>query len=496
MLSSRFHHLNFQVSGRCRSGLPAGCCLLVSAFYLLLSAFAAPLPCQTPPAQSGQSETAGIPQPMVTEQAHQLILQGFDLLSRNEPEGAEKAFRQAIDVQPEVEAAHRGLGLALREQGRLPEAYREMQTATQLNPSDPDAHHSLGLIAWALSMPANAPPGRKGGLSAADYQNLAAVEFSKALALSPKDAMLRTNLALLYLDSNRPRDAVQQAEEAVRLAPGNAAAHVTLGRAYFASGEEEKAAKEYETAAKLDPKDGNAYLALGQMRMFQHRTPAAEEALRHAMEISPDLGPAYASLAEILVEENKNAEARALLEKAVTLNSQDWQSQYELAVLLNVAGETARATELLNKVLKVNPDFPGAREQLATGLLRRGDIAGATALAEKLIAEDPLGAEGHRIMAMVFWKQRDFDSSLAECAMALNADQNSEAMFALQAIALWEAGRKKESAAAYKEAYRINPKVGTADVFCRLLLCDANDIAIVGDFLHKNRWVVSPPVQP
>ena len=74
-------------------------------------------------------------------------------MSRNDAMGAEKAFRQAIDVQPEVEPAHRGLGLALREQGRLPEAFRELQTATQLNPSDSDAHYTLGSVAWELSLP-------------------------------------------------------------------------------------------------------------------------------------------------------------------------------------------------------------------------------------------------------------------------------------------------------------------------------------------------------
>ena len=177
-------------------------------------------------------------------------------MGQHDAAGAEKAFRQAIEVQPEVEAAHRGLGLALREEGRLTEAFRELQTATQLDPSDSDAHYTLGSVAWALSMPANAPTGNTTRLSSSDYQNLASAEFSKALALSPKDPMLRISLAVLYLDSDRPHDAVPQAEEAVHIAPNNALAHVTLGRAYFASGEEEKAASEYEAAAKLDPHDG------------------------------------------------------------------------------------------------------------------------------------------------------------------------------------------------------------------------------------------------
>jgi len=466
-----------------KTSLAAACaaCLLLSAFSYVPLAH-----CQAPAVPVGQ----------VSKQANDLILQGFDLLSRHDAPGAEKAFRDAIDVQPELEPAHRGLALALRDEGRLEEAFRELRTATQLDPADSDAHYTLGSVAWALSLPANLPAAKRGGMSSADYQNLAGVEFSKALALSPRDPMLRMNIAMLYLESNRGQDAIHQGEDAVKIAPANAAAHVVLGRSYFASGEEEKAAKEFEEAIKLDPQNGEAYFSLGQMRMVQHRTPQAEEYFRQAIQVSPQFGPAYAALAQILMGENKNSEARTLLEKAVTLNSQDWQSQYELAVLLNQAGETARATDLLTKVLKGNPDFPGAREQLAMGLLRRGDIPGASALAGEMIGEDPQGPEGHRVMALVLWKQRDYDGSLAECALALNGDQNSSSMMALQSIALWQAGRKKEAQAAYREAAKVEPKVGTADVFCRLLLCDARDINIVSDFLHKNRWVLLPPQQP
>jgi tetratricopeptide (TPR) repeat protein len=125
------------------AGAPTTFCLLLTVHSQLPSAVSAPI---------GQ----------VSKQASDLILQAFELLGEHDAVGAEKAFRQAIEVQPEVEAAHRGLGLALREEGRLAEAFRELQTATQLNPSDSDAHYTLGSVAWALSMPANTPPGKKG----------------------------------------------------------------------------------------------------------------------------------------------------------------------------------------------------------------------------------------------------------------------------------------------------------------------------------------------
>jgi Tfp pilus assembly protein PilF len=113
-----------------------------------------------------------------------------------------------------------------------------------------------------------------------------------------------------------------------------------------------------------------------------------------------------------------------------------------------------------------------------------------------MIAEDPQGPEGHRIMALALWKQRDYDGSLSECAMALNADPNSSSMLVVQSIALWQAGNKKEAQKAFRDAAKVDPKVGTADVFCRLLLCDAHDIIVVSDFLHKNRWLLAPQPSP
>jgi hypothetical protein len=69
-------------------------------------------------------------------------------------------------------------------------------------------------------------------------------------------------------------------------------------------------------------------------------------------------------------------------------------------------------------------------------------------------------------------------------------------MLALQSISLWQLERKKDAQAAFRQAAKVEPKVGTAQVFCRLVLCDARDIGIVSDFLRRNRWVIAPPPEP
>jgi Tfp pilus assembly protein PilF len=428
-----------------------------------------------------------------SSEASQLISKGFDLLARNDAGGAESTFRSALKVLPELELAHRGLGLALKAEGKLEAALDELQVAARLDPSDADALYALGLVAWALSaqpVPRTSPVA---GFSPADYRGLAGEAFRKALALRPQDVSMRLTITDLYLDAGHDQEALGSAEEAASLAPQNAAAHVLLGHAYFAAGQEDKAAAEFQGALKLDSTDGDAYTALGQLRLFQHKLKEAEEAFRRAIEVSPMLAPAYAGLARILLQHDRAGEARSLLEKAVDLDPQDWQSQFALASVLSQAGEEEAATQRLEQVLRLRPTFLPAREQLAFGLLRKGDLNGASKRAEEMIVQSPQASEGHRVLALVFWKKRDYEGSLTEGAMALAGDPNSASMLALQAIALWQLNRKKEAQSAFRQAAKVEAKIGTAEVFCRLLMCEARDIGVVSDFLRKNRWVIAPP---
>jgi tetratricopeptide (TPR) repeat protein len=425
-------------------------------------------------------------------EAAALVNKGFDLLSGKDAAGAEEAFRKAIDLQPELEMAHRGLGMALRARGQDEAALRELETATRLDPTNADTHYELGMTAWGLSNRVSTPK-QAGRSPAQDYRALAANEFRKLAALRPKEASVRQILVEIDLEEGRKDAAFADGQEAIRLAPEKSDAHMVLGRAYFAGGEEEKAVAEYEKALALNPKIGDAYLALGQIRFFQQRYPQAEEYFQQAIRLSPNLAPAYTGLAQIFTQHHRLAEARNMLEKAVALDPQDWQSQYLLAAALNETGETGRATSLLEKITELHPDFLPAREQLVMGLIRRGELKQANAKVDALIAEEPQAAEGHRPRALILWKQHNFEGALAECAMALDTDPDSASMLALQAICLWQFARKRDSQAAYRQAVKIEPRIGTAEVFCRLLLCDAGDIGIVEDFLRRNRWVIAPP---
>jgi tetratricopeptide (TPR) repeat protein len=63
---------------------------------------------------------------------------------------AEEAFRAALARDPASAEAQNNLGLALREQGRLPEAIVAYQAAIRLRPDYPEAHHNLGVASFSL----------------------------------------------------------------------------------------------------------------------------------------------------------------------------------------------------------------------------------------------------------------------------------------------------------------------------------------------------------
>lgn len=454
---------------------------------------------QNPPARQPAAPAART-QP--SPRSLKLVEHGYDFLAKNQAAQAETAFRQAVEAQPGLGEAHRGLGVALWKEGKLQQALEELQTAVNLDPGDAAAHYSLANLNWDLSRrQSSLTPAQRGGTSAppSPYLMSALEEMKRVVALKPGDFGATLSLATLYLETGEP----QKAAKAAGLAEGlsstpreRSRAHVELGEAEFAHGDQTKAESEYRSALQADASNGAAHCGLGRLRLSQGRVPQAEDEFRECIRLSPDYAPAYPVLAQVLVRQGQSGEARKLLERAVTLDPDDWQSKYQLARLLEQAGKRKDATQMLEEVVKQAPDYLPAREQLGTTQLAHGDVAGAAAAAEAIMAANPAAPEGHRLMALVDWRKRDFESSLAECAQALAGAPDSGRLLALQSLDLWQLGRKKESRAVFLEAAKLVPRLGTAEVFCRLILCDVRDIGPVEEFLRKNRYLLLPPAEP
>jgi tetratricopeptide (TPR) repeat protein len=141
-------------------------------------------------------------------------------------------------------AAHSGLGMALADEGKIPEAIRQYEQAIQLKPDFPVAQYNLGI---ALAS--------QGKLAEAIEH------YRKAVQVRPDYAEALNNLGNALGEEGRLPEAVQQFERALQARPDFAEAHFDLGVALARQGKLEEAIPHFRQALALAAAQNNNALA-------------------------------------------------------------------------------------------------------------------------------------------------------------------------------------------------------------------------------------------
>jgi Flp pilus assembly protein TadD len=220
---------------------------------------------------------------------------------------AEDAFKQALDVRPDLpEAAaelsalyvdagkadeaialcrralakngnnatlHNTLALALAQKGNQEEAMREFEAAVKLKPSEPMFHVSFAQYLNAVKVKGAVPHLEEAARLAKDDMAMLATiahefrmsgEFQQCVSvydqiIAKKDAgELRTERALCRRGLKDENGALDDLKAATTKFPSYAAGHVYLGMRYAAMKKYKEAIAEYEAFLKLAPEDPRA----------------------------------------------------------------------------------------------------------------------------------------------------------------------------------------------------------------------------------------------
>ncbi len=81
--------------------------------------------------------------------ANEYFQQGLSLAAQQDREGAEAAFRRAIQIDPNFAEAYANLGSLLANQNKLAEAVPNFQTAIRLKPNVPEFYYMFGQVLYA-----------------------------------------------------------------------------------------------------------------------------------------------------------------------------------------------------------------------------------------------------------------------------------------------------------------------------------------------------------
>lgn len=259
----------------------------------------------------------------------------------------------ALDIDPQLAAAHNHRARALHNSGQSLQAVSVLRRAVELQDNYPEAWANLGLV-----------------LRATGAMEESVRAYRRAVELAPGFVGAELNLGITLLLTDRIDEGLFCLESVLKRDPQNQEALVNAGLALHLKGRLDEARRYFEHAIRLDEHNPLAWCYLGILLHECHETGPAQRAL----------------------------------ERAVTLNPMEVEAWVELAAIHEKAGRLDEVAAALDRALKVDPNDPAALLELARLRRREGRLDDALALLEQL---------GTRPLPGRLLQQQRFEAGLA-----------------------------------------------------------------------------------
>ncbi len=378
-----------------------------------------------PQAPTPSTAAAGDP---VADAYYQFVL-GRRLEDEGEVDGAIKAFRRAMELDPSSADLPTELAGLFMRQNREIEAIDTALSALKIDPANGEAHRILGSIyaERAEHDQGNAPAASGSGASNAQQ---AVEHLEKSLADSRLDmaAGVRLMLGRLHMRANAYDKAIVVLRQLLTDEPGLPQAVALLAQAYSAAG----------------------------------RSSDAIALLKDAVDEQPSF---YGVLGEAYEREKRWPEAANAYSKASELNPRDTDLKTRLASsLLSAGGESnaTRARDLLVSVTTANPTSGWPLYLLARAQRELEDLDGSERTARRLLTIDPSSTWGAHALAQVLEERREYArivEALEPIAAKPRPGRESDMALILTHLgfAYLELGRSDQAVPAFEQALALDP---------------------------------------
>jgi tetratricopeptide (TPR) repeat protein len=302
------------------------------------------------------------------ERAVAASLQTIIAVSRNRLEEARGWSAKALDLNPDLAAAHIAQSYVLQAEGALTEAVAAAQRAADLAPHDPyvvarlaellmiigDRRHAIAAAEASIDIEPTPL-----GLFVAGLARLAAWQyeraesyFTQAMDLDAEAPLPRLGLGLTYIKRGMKEEGTWQIERAVAHDPKEASLRVWLGRAYFDTGEKVKAHDQFELEKQQDPEEPNAYLFDAIAKFSENQPIPALRELREA---------------------EQYADARRVVRSQLGLNEDAATRGSAMGRIYDVLDFDVLATEAGTEAVELAPANPGSHRFLADAYRTRDE---------------------------------------------------------------------------------------------------------------------------
>jgi predicted O-linked N-acetylglucosamine transferase (SPINDLY family) len=258
----------------------------------------------------------------------------------------------------------------------------------QIDPSNPDALHLLGEIAYRYG-----------------HYDAAIELIRKAIGLNPFAAPFHCNLGAVYKAQGRLGEARTSYLRALELQPAFPEVHNNLGVILKEQGRLDEAIACYRQSISQKSDYAVAHNNLGAALAQQGKLEEAIASYRQALRIWPQYAEAYNNLGNALHRQKRLDEAVASFQESMRLRPEDATTHNNLGVVLEAQGRLDEAVNAYNRALALRPNFATAHNNLGVVLLAQGRVDEAAASYRRALACQPDYVRAHNNLLVC----RNFD---------------------------------------------------------------------------------------
>jgi protein O-GlcNAc transferase len=287
-------------------------------------------------------------------------------------EAAERAYRAALAVAPDLPDALQLLGVARHQKGASLEALDLLGRAKALAPRNPQVRMNLGSV-----------------LNSLKRHGEAIEEFRAALAIGPRDAEVWCNLGIALRAEEHVAEAVEAFERAIGFAPAAPKPRYELANLYLEQKDYLRCEAAYRGYIALVPDDPASLSNLAYVIQCQGRLDEAEVLFGRAIAAATDAPELRHNLRTLLRGQGRMEEARASLHALLKDKPDLWTAELGVAVSLIARGATVEAMSTIRDLLDAFPENAVVWNDVGLVLMRLGKVVEAAEILKKATEIDP-----------------------------------------------------------------------------------------------------------
>lgn len=340
-------------------------------------------------------------------------------------------FRNAIQIDDKLAAAHWGLAQAYEGLQRYPEMITELQKTNELDKNNLDSRVKLGNYFLAASR------GRPELVGEAERL------VKETLDKDPNHIEAHILMGGILFARNDRDKAFAELNKAIELNPNRVESYLSMARFYIVTSERDKAEALFKRAISLNANSPLAHSEYGKFLVQGNRMPEAEAELLKAVEVGPTDRNAHFVLASFYLVNKQFDKAESQYKALAALDQDKPESQAVLADFYSSINRSDEAIQIYKNILAKSPDYFQGRYRLSEILLQRGDTQGAIEQVNEALKKDQHDRQALLLRARVQMQKQQpeaLKAAIEDLKDVLRQEPNSRAGLYFMAQANYSLG--------------------------------------------------------